>query len=241
MTLAMPVAVVQWPGERAKQNIARAISWTSGGVLAVLLILLMVATAPAYLGYHQSTVLGGSMGNSLPVGSVAVTKTIPAEAIAVGDVIAVGHGDHVPSVLHRVVAIEDVPEGRLVITRGDANPTADPGPQLITGRGDRVVYYVPWAGYLLAAARTNWGVGLIGAIVLLLLAPVLAGRLRRAEPPPEAATGPLPARTAPVQLAPLPRTLAAWPAPSSTLQPRMKSQRAAAQGIDAVQGIPRAA
>ena len=114
---------------------------------AVVAVLLTV-TVPGVAGLHMITVTGGSMGDALPIGSVAVTRTIDFEHVALGDIVVFRDSAAAATVLHRVVAINSVGGKRQAITRGDHNASPDPTPLVLQGRGDRVVYSVPVVGYL---------------------------------------------------------------------------------------------
>jgi signal peptidase len=126
--------------------------------------LLLAVTLPSAAGFHTVTVYGGSMGESLPEGSVAVLRPVDAAELHVGDVIAMGRRDAGLPILHRIVTIEDVDGGRLITTRGDANQTNDPLPMTVSGKGDRLAYHVRWLGYLLAFARSPLGLALLVGI-----------------------------------------------------------------------------
>jgi signal peptidase len=125
---------------------------------------LLAATLPGFAGFHTVTVYGGSMGKALPAGSVAITRPVDATQLAVGDVIAMGGHERGLPILHRIVAIEDVDGGRLVTTRGDANETNDRLPITVSGKGDRLVYHIPWIGYFLAFSRSALGLALLVGI-----------------------------------------------------------------------------
>lgn len=125
---------------------------------------LLAATLPSFAGFHTATVYGGSMGDALPAGSVAVTRPVDAADLEVGDVIAMGGHEAGLPLLHRIVAIEEVDGGRLVTTRGDANQTNDPMPITVSGKGDRVAYHIPWIGYFLAFSRSALGLAVLVGI-----------------------------------------------------------------------------
>ncbi|MBA4180330.1 MAG: signal peptidase I [Anaerolinea sp.] len=151
-------------------------------VIVGVVLLVMAATVPALAGFHPVTIYGGSMGRALPLGSVAVMQPVDSSAVSPGDVIAVGRGAGLP-VIHRVIEIEDVEEGRVVTLKGDANATPDANRVILTGRGDRLVYYVPWAGYILAFAGSPGGVAaLVGIPVLYWAFRRTSHLLRRHDP-----------------------------------------------------------
>ena len=135
---------------------------TAAYAIAFLAVaVLLVATLPAFAGFHTVIVYGGSMGDALPAGSVAVTKTVDASELAIGDVIAIGgHAGGLP-ILHRIVGIEEVNGGRLLTNRGDENQANDRLPITVSGKGDRLVYHIPWIGYVLAFSRSALGLALL--------------------------------------------------------------------------------
>ena len=134
--------------------------------IVVAVELVLFATVPGLIGFHNVTITGGSMGSALPVGSVAVTRTVAFRDVRVGDIIAFTHPGGSVAVVHRVVEIRESGTGRSAITRGDANADNDPEAlALDQGRGDRVVYDVPYVGYAFVFVRTPGGL-----VVLTVLA-----------------------------------------------------------------------
>lgn len=130
---------------------------------AGILLLVAVATIPVLFGYHTYNVNGGSMGPSLASGSTAVTKPTSPQLLRVGDIIAYRSDPDSPHVLHRIVEIRTIDGERLFVTQGDRNETPDPIPVALGGPGDKVVYSVPYAGYILSFARSPIGlIALIG-------------------------------------------------------------------------------
>ncbi|WP_237657121.1 signal peptidase I [Agreia sp. COWG] len=74
----------------------------------------------------------GSMSPTIPAGSLAVVREIPASEARVGDIVTVDRPDQLP-VTHRVVKTEPGPDGSAVLTlRGDANPVDDPAPYTVS-------------------------------------------------------------------------------------------------------------
>ena len=94
------------------------------------------------------------MGSSLPTGSIAVTETVGSEEVRVGDIVAFARHGEKATVMHRVTGIEERDAQRLATLRGDMNGAADPEPLLLSGNGDRLVYYVPFLGYVVHYSRT---------------------------------------------------------------------------------------
>jgi len=130
------------------------------GFYTLLLSGLIATVWPRVLGHSAFIVRSGSMAGIVPVGSIAVTEEVRAEEIEVGDVI-VFYPPATPTdsspLLHRVRSIREENGQRLLRTKGDANATPDPWELALQGRGARVLYSVPYVGYLFGFARTPAG------------------------------------------------------------------------------------
>jgi signal peptidase len=145
---------------RARRPLSLATTLVLWGTAVVVLGALAVSLGPRLIGYSSIVIQGGSMATSLPAGSIAVTEQVPAEAISVGDVILyhppATSPDHA-SVMHRVVSVREEDGQVLFRTKGDANSTPDPWEFGLEGNGARLVYAVPYVGYLVAYVRTPVG------------------------------------------------------------------------------------
>ena len=117
---------------------------------------------PMPFGVGAAVVLSGSMEPELSTGDMLIVAE--RESYSVGDVIV--YQDGRTSVTHRIVAISDDE----VITRGDANNTDD-APISIDNIKGRVVFVVPFIGYIANAIKTP-----IGTIVILALSVFLLER-----------------------------------------------------------------
>jgi signal peptidase len=169
------------------------------GVVGVLL-LVATATVPVLFGYHTYIVKGSSMEPNLRLGSVAVTSPTSPQALKVGDIVAWHPSPQSPPVLHRIAEITTVDGKRSFVTQGDQNHTPDRQPQALEGPGDRVVYSVPYAGYVLSFAEGSTGrVALIGVPLALLIVLSLREGRRSAQVRKEPGTGlsPVERQTAP--------------------------------------------
>ena len=110
------------------------------------------------------------MAPSIKAGSVAVSKPSSPQQLAVGDVIARRPSSDSPPVLHRIVEITTVDGQPSFVTQGDANGAPDPNPVTFDEPGDKVVYTVPYAGYILHYGGSGLGRLLLIAIPLAALA-----------------------------------------------------------------------
>ncbi|WP_167132167.1 signal peptidase I [Paramicrobacterium chengjingii] len=97
----------------------------AGLVCIVLVVLSMV--------FHISLIMfkTGSMSPTIPQGSVAVVKEIPASEIVVGDVVTVDREGQLP-ITHRVISVEGSGTERSITMQGDANDYPDPAPYEVT-------------------------------------------------------------------------------------------------------------
>ena len=121
----------------------------------------------------------GSMSPTVETGGLALTRTVPAGELAVGDIVSVtpSSGERVT---HRIVGIDATGGQTLLSLQGDANQAADPEPYPVT-EADRVLFHVNHLGFVVDALASPYAVFLAGAFVAGLLA--LAFRRRQAAPP----------------------------------------------------------
>ncbi|WP_437582596.1 signal peptidase I [Paramicrobacterium sp. CJ85] len=96
------------------------------GVICIVLVALSVV-------FHISLIMfkTGSMTPTIPQGSVAVVREIPASDIAVGDVVTVDREGKLP-ITHRVTSVEGSGDTRTITMKGDANPTEDASPYTVS-------------------------------------------------------------------------------------------------------------
>lgn len=139
------------------------------GVFGAFLLAVLAATLPSLIGWNSIKVLGSSMGSQLPVGSIAVTRQIPADRIHVGDVILFSASNGGIPTLHRVIRFETVNAARLAITKGDANEHEDLTPVMMNRTGSVVQYHVPLLGFVFAfiAARATTTLLVLGPLFIL--------------------------------------------------------------------------
>ncbi|MFI9531402.1 signal peptidase I [Micromonospora rosaria] len=126
-----------------------------GGTVCVVLV-------PLAFFFDISLILfkTGSMSPTIPAGSLAVVREIPATEVAVGDVVTVDRTP-LPPITHRVV---DIADGggpvRLLTLRGDANESPDPAPHAVT-HVRLVEWSVPQLGYAVRAVSNVYAASVI--------------------------------------------------------------------------------
>jgi len=160
-----------------------------GSRLAVASLVALAAAAfvPRLLGDRVYVVDGGSMGASLPRGSLVFDEPVPTAALKVGDVITYTPP---PSALlhtrvtHRIAWIGHERAGaRAFRTKGDANASADPWRFTLSQPTQaRVAFHLPIVGYAFAALDLRpVRIVLVGLPALVIALATLAGLWRSAE------------------------------------------------------------
>ncbi len=131
-------------------------------VLAIAGGLMVWAALPLALGWSTHAVATGSMTPQVEVGDLLVADRTPADEVEVGEVVLFKDPSQPSRLLsHRVTKIND--DGSLV-TKGDANPTADLMPvpeQNVIGVAK---LRIPWLGY----PSVWFGSGRYGMVLLTL-------------------------------------------------------------------------
>lgn len=166
---------------------------TARAVVTLVLALLLWAAAPVVLGWTPTTVMTESMTPAIEVGDVVVARPVPHEDLVPGRVVLAVDPDRPDRLrLHRVAELR--PDGRLV-TKGDANPSADSSPldpDAVHGVG---VLRVPWVGLPVVWLRSGEVVPL--ALTVAGFAGCAVVALRRGEDEDPDAEGPPPHGEAP--------------------------------------------
>jgi signal peptidase I len=130
------------------------LAWAAASIATLLLAL---AFLPTLFGLRTLIVSSGSMGRSMPIGSVALTRAVLAQAIDVGDMISFRYRGDGETITHRVVAIEKQVGQFAFTTKGDANQDIDTEKVIVALRVHRVETVVPLAGHVIRYARTPLG------------------------------------------------------------------------------------
>lgn len=135
--------------------------------IIALALLLVAAMFPIPGNYKIKIVMSGSMEPAIKTGSIVVIA--PAEHYAEGDIITFGEEskDRVPTT-HRIVGIRAVSGEYRYATKGDANDDpdmAEVAPATVIGK---VLFSIPYAGYIIDFARKPVG------FVLLIVVPATA-------------------------------------------------------------------
>lgn len=124
--------------------------------MILVALLLIVSSFPIPGNYKIYIVESGSMAPTIPTGSVIAVK--PDADYKIGEVITFGPMSvkKVPTT-HRIQDIRVQAGEPIYITKGDANNAPDAKDTLKKDIIGKVVFHLPYAGYLIVAAKTPLG------------------------------------------------------------------------------------
>ena len=156
----------------------------AGFTLAALTVLTFNRSA---FGWQALSVPTGSMRPAMQPGSLVLTHRVPISSLKVGDVIT--HTNPLSArttITHRIVKIYKA-NGRIpvFVTKGDANPSADPAVVGGMVKG-KMAWHVPHVGTLLMWAKTWTGIAVLvylpALVVMIHETRLLAAYLRKMKP-----------------------------------------------------------
>lgn len=124
-----------------------------------LALLLLGSIVPVAGGYQIRIVESGSMAPTIPLGSALVVS--PSETYSIGDVVTFQRVTDDEVTTHRIIG-EEVLEGKAVfIMQGDANNAADQRPVEKREIVGKVVFHIPYLGFILNFLRQPLGFMLV--------------------------------------------------------------------------------
>ncbi len=136
-----------------------------GGAACIVLVILAFTG-----GYSLIMFKTGSMSPTIPTGSVALVREIPAAEAKVGDVLTVDRPGKLP-VTHRVTSVAPAdgdPSERVITLKGDANQTEDPEPYRIA-HARVVIGSVPGLATVIVWFGSPWIMGGITVAAAILV------------------------------------------------------------------------
>jgi signal peptidase len=153
---------------------------------AAIALLALPTVARNTFGIGITTVITGSMRPAINPGDLVVTKRSAASTVGIGDVIVAQAGTM--AFAHRVVDVRPISGLTRLTTRGDANPTTDIDPVMVSPQQgvERIIWRVPGIGAPLAflASPEAQRLGLSLLVAANLIALTLFATRRRAAPEP---------------------------------------------------------
>lgn len=152
------------------QRIGQAISFLILCVSALAAVVLIIV--PLVTGSQTYSVLTSSMAPSYPPGTFLVVKPTDFDALHAGDVITYQMESGRPEVItHRITSLTASQDSeRMLITQGDNNDVADPDPVMEIQVRGKLVYAVPYVGFLANALGQTDRSGIITILAGALIA-----------------------------------------------------------------------
>lgn len=149
-------------------NIQKILSNLFSALAIVVVLLIVISAFPVTGNYKILVVQSGSMEPAIHTGSVVVVW--PEKEYREGDVITFkSTASKLDSVTHRIVKIEDVGQGKVFTTKGDANNANDTNTVSSDKVIGKVLFSVPYFGYAVAAAKTPYGFAALIIIPAILI------------------------------------------------------------------------
>lgn len=156
----------------------------------ITLVLVFFVAAPTILqssfGVGISPVLSGSMAPFAQPGDVFLTVERPASQLAVGDIVTLQVAGSNALYAHRIIEIGEQSSGiRRIVTKGDANSTAEVDPFMAASQSQVPVTLVrvKWLGHLLVFLTSPQGRQ--AGLSLIIIANVLMLLLSLFKKPPK--------------------------------------------------------
>ena len=139
-------------------------------VISLMMILAMLLWGVRLFGFRVLVVQSGSMEPAYDTGSLVYIRNVKPAALKEGDVITFNSGKGI-RVTHRIMEVVEQDGRRTFRTKGDANDHGDHGlvdPMTIEGK---VVFSIPYLGYLTAYIQSLPGIyaAISAAAVILVL------------------------------------------------------------------------
>lgn len=144
----------------------KVISIISNIIFYIILAIAAVGIILRLSGFGLYSVVTPSMTPAYPVGSLIITSPVEFDALKEGDVITFALSGNT-IVTHRVYSVDE--SKKTLITKGDANDTPDrfelSGKDII----GKVVFSVPYIGFLSILLTTSRGIILLVGIAVAML------------------------------------------------------------------------
>lgn len=113
--------------------------------LAAMVVVGILWLNTGMLGVQPAIVSGVSMEPTMRAGDLVLTRDVDPDSLQVGDIVR--YDKEGTSILHRIIEIAETPQGRVFVTQGDNNNTAD-SPIVEAQVEGKVVLVVPKLGWL---------------------------------------------------------------------------------------------
>jgi signal peptidase len=121
--------------------------------LYALLAFMLLFVSPGLFGFKAYSGVGNSMGETIPDGSMVLTRPVAAADVDVGEVISFRWPGFEHTITHRVVQIRRRGDAVAFVTKGDGNGQIDPYLTFGDQRLEQVIFAMPRVGAYLSVVR----------------------------------------------------------------------------------------
>lgn len=146
-------------------------------IISTILVVIVVALAVLLVGVRlvgmdTFVVLSGSMEPAHKTGALIYVKDVDPQEIEVGDVITFRSGTSDTQITHRVIEIMGEGADKQFTTKGDSNESADPSPVSVGNVTGKVLFSIPYLGYVANYIQNPPGLYFaagVGVILIVLM------------------------------------------------------------------------
>jgi signal peptidase len=143
------------------------------GVMIFLIVITGLTNIGPHLGFLISGIGSGSMSPALDIGDLVVAHRVPANELAVGDIIVFRTANNSENyICHRIIEVQTSPVLQFT-TQGDNSNVADSSPVRAGDIIGRVGFHMPELGYVAQVLKNIIGLILCLIIPALLLIIIL--------------------------------------------------------------------
>ena len=138
------------------------------GLIGIIVVLLLTSIFPISDNYRIMIVQSGSMEPAVHTGSVVVSRLV--DEYVINDIITFGNktSNQTPTT-HRIIEIKNDNGNISYITKGDANNTSDRKEVLHRNVIGKILFSVPYFGYIIDFVKKPLGFFLVIVIPALLV------------------------------------------------------------------------
>ncbi len=159
-------------------KISKIISKLTSAIIIIVAVLILISVFPVTGNHKVLVVKSGSMEPAVKTGSVVFVS--PQEEYNVNDIITfAGRGGKENSITHRIIEIEDTNGKKSFVTKGDANNAEDESKVAEDKIIGKVLFSIPYAGYLVVAAKQPLGFTLLVIVPAGLIIFEEIGKIRK--------------------------------------------------------------
>ncbi|MFZ2521878.1 MAG: signal peptidase I [Minisyncoccia bacterium] len=137
--------------------------------IIAIAVLLLSTLIPFPGNFKVKVVKSGSMEPALKTGGIIFIR--PSDSYDVGDIVTFGKDTktQIPTT-HRIISVDGSSPLRAFMTKGDANDAEDPVPIHLSDISGKVIFSVPYLGYVLDFAKRPLGfILLVGVPALVVI------------------------------------------------------------------------